>query len=246
MTTMTTRALADTCASADARPDRGNLQEIAAGVLCLINAERQRAGEAPLREDTQLQVAAQGHSEDMASRDYFEHVSPGGDTPLQRMLASGYAGGAGTGLEVGENIAWGTLYLATPRAAVAAWMTSPEHRANILDARFRDTGIGVCAHPPYALAHGQPGALYTQDFGVVFAGGAARHRAHRSPAHAGQAPADNLPRHATKRRRKRNGSTRRKVRHRHRFRARHRARHRRAARRAGRARAHQRSRRRRR
>ncbi len=71
------------------------------------------------------------------------------------------------GYEVGENIAWGTLSLATPRAIVAAWMASPAHRANILDANFRETGIGVTPRPPASLAHGQAGAIYTQDFGVI-------------------------------------------------------------------------------
>jgi uncharacterized protein YkwD len=46
-------------------------------------------------------------------------------------------------------------------------MASPGHRANILDARFRDTGIGASAHPPASLSGGQPGAVYTQDFGVL-------------------------------------------------------------------------------
>jgi uncharacterized protein YkwD len=44
-------------------------------------------------------------------------------------------------------------------------MASPRHRANILDARFRDTAVGVSPHPPSSLARGQAGAIYTQDFG---------------------------------------------------------------------------------
>ena len=44
-------------------------------------------------------------------------------------------------------------------------MASPGHRANILDPRFRDTAIGVSTHPPFSLARGQAGAIYTQDFG---------------------------------------------------------------------------------
>ena len=64
------------------------------------------------------------------------------------MRAVGYISSSRVGYEVGENIAWGTLYLATPRAIVAAWMASPGHRANILDARYRETGIGVSPHPP--------------------------------------------------------------------------------------------------
>ena len=75
----------------------------------------------------------------MASEDYFEHVGPGGETPLMRMRATGYLSSSHDSYEVGENIGWGTLWEGTPRAVVAAWMASPPHRANILDARFHDT-----------------------------------------------------------------------------------------------------------
>ena len=58
---------------------------------------------------------------------------------------------------------------ARPRAVVAAWMASPGHRANILDAslpRHRHRRL------PHAggLAHGQSGGIYTQDFGVIVGG----------------------------------------------------------------------------
>jgi len=106
----------------------------------------------------------------MVIGDYFDHVGPRGDTPLGRVRAAGYVYGARIGFEIGENIAWGTLWLATPRAIVAAWMASPEHRANILYGHFRDTAIGVSPHPPASLAHGQPGAIYTEDFGAITVG----------------------------------------------------------------------------
>ena len=102
----------------------------------------------------------------MACGDYFEHDGRRGDTPLSRMRAAGYIFSSRIGYEVGENIAWATLWLATPQAIVAGWMASPGHRANILDARFRDTGIGVSPHPLASLARGQAGAIYTQDFGA--------------------------------------------------------------------------------
>ena len=49
-------------------------------------------------------------------------------------------------------------------------MASPGHRANILDAHFRDTAIGVSPHVPSSLGQGQPGGIYTQDFGVIITG----------------------------------------------------------------------------
>jgi uncharacterized protein YkwD len=148
-------------------PSRHNLRLIRAAVLCLVNRERAAHGERPLRPNRRLRRAAQGHSVSMANEDYFEHVGPRGQTPLARMRSVGYIPSARVGYAVGENIAWGTQWLATPKAIVASWMRSPGHRANILDARFRDTAIGVSSRPPAAFAHGQPGAIYTQDFGVI-------------------------------------------------------------------------------
>ncbi len=161
------------CANTSLRPTPGNIALIRSATLCLINRERVAHGERPLRPNRRLRRAAQAHSESMALGDYFEHDGgggPGGGTPLTRIRDAGYISSSRVGYELGENIAWGTLWLSTPRAIVGAWMASAGHRANILDPRYRETGIGVSAQPPASLAHGQPGAIYTQDFGVIIGG----------------------------------------------------------------------------
>jgi uncharacterized protein YkwD len=163
-------AHSSTCPDADLTPSPEDLDRIRAATLCLINRERTVRGESALVPNGTLEQSAQAHSEDMSSADYFEHVGPRGDTPLSRMRAAGYIFSSQIGYEIGENIAWGTLWLATPRSIVSGWMASPGHRANILDGRFRDTAIGVSPQPPASLAHGQPGAIYTQDFGVIIFG----------------------------------------------------------------------------
>jgi uncharacterized protein YkwD len=150
-------------------PAPGNLELIREATLCLINEERGSHGEAPLRYNRALENAAQGHTEDMVDRDYFEHVAPSGSTPLERIEASGYIHSSRVGYAIGENIAWGSLSLATPKAIVDAWMNSPGHRANILDAQYRETAIGVVANLPSSLSR-QDGAIYTQDFGVIITG----------------------------------------------------------------------------
>jgi uncharacterized protein YkwD len=155
------------CTNTRLMPNNKDLKLIRAATLCLINRERTRRGEHSLRPNARLRRAAEAHSQSMAFDDYFEHVGPRGQTPLARMRDVGYISSKRLSFEVGENIAWGTLWLATPRAIVAAWMASPGHRANILDPRYRETGIGVSPHPLSSRAHGQPGAIYTQDFGVV-------------------------------------------------------------------------------
>ena len=160
-------AHSSSCPDSDLRPNEQDLERIRAATLCLVNRERTGRGESPLSENAHLNQSAQSHTEDMAFGGYVEHVGPHGDTPLSRMRSSGYIYSSNIGYEVGENIAWGTLWLATPRSIVAGWMASSGHRENILDARFRDTGVGVSPHPPSGLARGQAGGVYTEDFGVI-------------------------------------------------------------------------------
>jgi uncharacterized protein YkwD len=159
------RRPAGPCRGADLQPTERDLASIRAATLCLVNRERARWGEARLVPNRRLEWAAQGHTEGMVFGGYFAHVGPRGDTLARRMRAVGYISSSHVGFEVGENIGWGTLWAATPRAIVAAWMASPGHRANILDARFRQSAVGVSPNPPSWLAGGQAGAMYTQDFG---------------------------------------------------------------------------------
>jgi uncharacterized protein YkwD len=159
--------LATPCENTELTPDEGNLEAIDAATLCLVNQERARHGEQPLQPNGQLAEAAQGHSEEMVSEDYFAHVAPSGLTPVGRVEATGYLPNQQVGYTLGENIAWGTLQLSTPSAIVAAWIASPEHLANILYSPYRDTAIGVAPEAPASLAEGQQGAVYSQEFGVI-------------------------------------------------------------------------------
>jgi uncharacterized protein YkwD len=173
-------AAAASCPGANLTPAPGNVEQVRAAVLCLINQERERHGEGALTPNAKLVRAAQEHSRDMANEDYFSHIAPGGQTPLNRMRASGYIPNQQDGYVVGENIAWGTMWLATPQSIVGAWMASPGHRANILDGAYRETGVGVEPRPPASLAEGQPGALYTQDFGTIIPAGHSSSRRSRA------------------------------------------------------------------
>jgi len=164
-----TRAITSdgTCADAGLMPSQLNLDRVRAALLCLVNRARSSDGEVPLRPDGDLHEAAQQHTTDMVLDDYFEHVSPGGSTPLERMRASGYLSSPSGSWEIGENIAFGTLEEATPAAVMARWMASSGHRENILGARYRATGIGVSPRVPASFAEGEPGATYTEDFGSL-------------------------------------------------------------------------------
>jgi uncharacterized protein YkwD len=123
----------------------------AAQVAKLTNAQRTQHGCAPLRVDARLAGAAQAHSADMDHRHYFDHDTPDGKTPWDRIKAAGYSQPGA------ENIAMGQP---TPAAVVDAWMNSPGHRANILNCDLKAIGVGV----QYDTGGGP---WWTQDFGWI-------------------------------------------------------------------------------
>lgn len=100
----------------------------------LVNAERAAGGCQPLIVDDRLANAAQGHSTDMATRDYFSHESPEGETFVDRALAAGYPSPAA------ENIARGQT---SPEQVMNDWMNSSGHARNILDCEYRAIGVGL-------------------------------------------------------------------------------------------------------
>ena len=152
------------CENTDQAPTEATVDETRDAVLCLLNRERTRRHMAKLRENSRLRRAAQEHTRDMVQREFFEHVSPGGGTMLDRLKKTGYVDGGGW--TIGENIAWGTGQLATPASIVRSWMRSPGHRANILRRRFREVGIGISVRVPVDTRGADLGATYTTDFGV--------------------------------------------------------------------------------
>ncbi|MBK3637924.1 CAP domain-containing protein [Streptomyces sp. MBT97] len=119
-------------------------------VIALVNEERSKAGCGPLTEDPQLRRSAQGHSDDMAARDFFDHVNPDGADPGQRITAAGYRWST-----YGENIAKGQQ---TAESVMTSWMNSEGHRANILNCSFKNIGIGI--------HDGSGGPWWTQNFGA--------------------------------------------------------------------------------
>jgi uncharacterized protein YkwD len=154
-------ASAADCANADIRPSSENLREVRGAVLCLLNQERASRGLHKLRSNAKLRRAAERHSRNMNQNNFFDHVSPAGTTPLERVKAAGYLTGASS-YTVGENIGWGEQRLSTPREMMNAWMNSASHKANIVNRSFRHVGIGVSLGAPMA---GGTGATYTTAFG---------------------------------------------------------------------------------
>jgi uncharacterized protein YkwD len=155
-------AQAQDCAGTHLRPTRANLDAVRDAVLCLHNQERARHGLAPLRENPNLRSAASKHSIHMVDAQFFDHTTPSGATMLDRVRHTGYLRRA-HGWSIGENIAWASGRLATAGQIADEWMSSAGHRANILQPRFREIGIGIEIGVPVNGSHS--GATYTEDFG---------------------------------------------------------------------------------
>jgi uncharacterized protein YkwD len=153
---------AQECADADLEATSDNLGRIRTAILCLHNRIRAEHDLPALREHKRLRKAALGHSRDMVKDRFFEHTTPKGVTMVDRILRARYVR-EDDGWALGENLAWGTGSLGTPRGAVDAWMDSPGHRANILKRAYRELGVGVVLGVPVSDA---AGATYTVDFGV--------------------------------------------------------------------------------
>ena len=103
-------------------------------MLGRLNVIRSSHNLNPLRMDDRLNKAAQLHSDDMADRDFFDHQNPEGARMTDRADAFGYHWRL-----ILENIAAGQRNAAE---AVDGWMKSTGHRAAILNAKGRDTGMG--------------------------------------------------------------------------------------------------------
>lgn len=153
------------CANADVMPSHANAGKVRAATLCLLNRQRRAHGLRALHQNAKLRRAAARYVRKMVSGSFFSHDGPDGSTPVSRIRSTRYLVGARF-WTVGENLAWGTGNLATPRSTVHAWMHSPEHRANILNGTYREIGIGVALGAPVPGFAASPGATYATDFGA--------------------------------------------------------------------------------
>ncbi len=107
-----------------------------AEVLDRVNQERLRAGLNPVTRNATLEAQADAYACELITYDYFDHVNPvTGSTLGQRADQFGYSYAF-----IGENLAAGQR---TPEQAMDDWMNSPGHRANILEPRFTELGVGI-------------------------------------------------------------------------------------------------------
>ncbi len=107
----------------------------ASSLLQATNKARSSDHENSLKLNSQLMQAAQAKARDMAARNYWSHNTPNGATPWTFIRAAGYSYAV-----AGENLAYG---FASTSAVTTAWLSSPEHRANLLQDAYQDVGFGI-------------------------------------------------------------------------------------------------------
>ena len=113
-----------------------------------LNAIRARGGRcggaeyppgAPLTRSAALDQAARAHAEDMARNSFLAHTGSDGSNPGERVSRTGYHWEA-----VAENVASGQT---SADDIAATWLESPGHCANLMDAKYAETGIAYALNP---------------------------------------------------------------------------------------------------
>jgi serralysin len=103
-------------------------------VLRLTNEFRAQNGLNALKLNEELTVTGEFHSLDMAKNNYFEHTGLDGSLPWDRAKRVGFDSKL-----MAENIAAGQY---SPESVVQAWIDSPGHRKNLLNATVTEMGLG--------------------------------------------------------------------------------------------------------
>ena len=150
-------------AGATAVPRSNSMQALQADLVVRINDFRRAHGLVPFRLSSQLSVAARRHSSEMAARGYFSHNS-GDGSRFDRRIARFYP--ITRYWSVGENLLWSSPDI-DAAGALRMWLNSPEHRANLLTARWRELGIAaVHSISAPGMYGGREVTIVTTDFGV--------------------------------------------------------------------------------
>jgi uncharacterized protein YkwD len=127
-------------------------------VVCLVNYARAQDRRRRLVQRPRLHLAAELKGERVASCKQFSHT-PCGAAVTSDVRIAGYRYA-----RFGENLFAGTWGRFSARDVVNAWLASPPHRANMLNARFRD--FGAAPVRATGLLEGGDAVVWTATFGT--------------------------------------------------------------------------------
>ncbi len=122
-------------------------------IIELVNLERAAEGAPMLQYSDRLAAVAQDHAREMALHDYMSHDRRDGREFWRSVFDSGYPVS-----KCAENVAAGQ---GTPEEAFESLMSSPRHRANIMDSDFNQIGVGHAVNPNSSFHY-----FWAQEFGA--------------------------------------------------------------------------------
>lgn len=109
----------------------------------ILNQQRAKYKLPPLAWNAEVAEVARMHSENMARYGFLSHLGKDGSSVSERAGMLGIRNWRG----IGENVAYNQGYENPAEFACQRWMISAKHRANVLEPRFKETGIGVSIAP---------------------------------------------------------------------------------------------------
>lgn len=122
-------------------------------LLVLVNQKREENGLSALLANSELSVAAQNKAKNMFAKNYWAHNSPDGETPWVFFKDANY-----NYVYAGENLARG---FNTSEEVTNAWMSSPDHKANMLSQNYTEVGFAV----EIGRLNGEDTVLVVQELG---------------------------------------------------------------------------------
>ncbi len=114
--------------------------------LELLSDLRREQGAPPVRVSGTLTMAAEAHSQDMVTRNYFDHINPDGQGIQDRILAAGYV--EGNPSRFAENI---NRPQTTGREVFGSWAASADHLSTMVDPELVAIGIARVEVPGSTL-----------------------------------------------------------------------------------------------
>jgi uncharacterized protein YkwD len=122
-------------------------------IYALVSELRAGRDKPELTPQEKLKISSQVKASDMAQNEYFSHTGPDGRDLKYFLKQAGYEYRF-----AGENLAMG---FSDAESVVNAWIKSPLHYQNLIDADFSETGIGLDS----GYYQGRETIFITQHFG---------------------------------------------------------------------------------
>ena len=127
-----------------------NMYSLAESILAESNKVRKQNNLPLLAMNKKLQEIAVKYSKYMAEKNFFSHTDPQNRKLSRRLSTSGVKF-----LLAAENLALISKGNFVATEVVEAWLDSKDHRLNLLDKKFTQTGIGVVVNSKghYYITH---------------------------------------------------------------------------------------------